>query len=272
MVAASSQTDRTKFVDPPINELVVSLFHLPILELKAQHVGLYWNRIRERYPFCDQQPAVFAGTDPQPLFIEVPGELFPLPRFWFHSDKHPTLVQIQRNAFMLNWRRIAGADGGDYPHYETVVRDFWQELEAYAAFVRDTIGGKLDVVQRCELNYINVIQQNEFFAAPSDIKSVLPSLSGLGDLAAADRELTGLNAVISHRVNPNLFVDLTIRLGRRVDSGELALGLELKAHGAPTDLSLDGARAWYESAHDATYKLFLDATSKELQEKLWKPR
>src|ERR1700741_2913139 len=107
---------RIKFEKPPINELVVSLFYLPIPELKAQYIGRYWERIREKYPRCDQQSVVVSPSEgPSPsLFQEVPGEVLPLPRFWFMSDTHPMLVQIQRNAFMLNWRRLPGAPAGEY--------------------------------------------------------------------------------------------------------------------------------------------------------------
>jgi len=272
MIAMPPQTDRIKFVNPPINELVVSLFHLPIQELKAQHIGLFWNLIRQKFPICQQQPAVFVGAADAQLFMEMQGEIFPLPRFWFSSDAHPILIQVQRNAFMLNWRRTPGTDAGDYPHYETVVQDFWREFEVYAEFVKDAVGGNLDVIQRCELSYINLISPNEIFGAPSDVQAVLPFLSGLNDITSDTRQLSGLNATISQRINSNLFIDLTIRLGRRSDNEELVLGLDLKAHGAPSDLSLDDARNWYEAAHDATYKLFLDVTSKRIQQELWKRR
>ncbi len=56
------------------------------------------------------------------------------------------------------------------------------------------------------------------------------------------------------------------------DTNEPAVILELKAHGVPTDLSLEAARAWYDAAHDATYRLFLDATAQAVQEKIWKLR
>jgi hypothetical protein len=29
---------------------------------------------------------------------------------------------------MLNWRRLPGGLRSEYPHYETVIKDFWQEL------------------------------------------------------------------------------------------------------------------------------------------------
>ena len=71
---------------------------------------------------------------------------------------------------------------------------------------------------------------------------------------------------------PNLIVDLNVRLGHRVDNNEIVLGLDLKAHGAPSDLSLDEAHTWFDDAHEATYRLFLKATGKRLQEELWKPK
>ena len=268
MTNTNTHAQRIKFFDPPITELVVSIYHLPILELKAQHIGLYWDLIRDRFPSCEQQTIVVA--DGQPFFTEAPGEIFPLPRFWFSSDKSPTLIQIQRNAFMLNWRRIASEV--EYPHYEAVCSDFWREFELYSSFVKDTVKGKIDVVQRCELNYVNWIEPNQFFSSLGDLGAVLPSLAGLKDLATDNRRLSGLNAAITHRIADNLFVDLTVRLGHRPDTGTAVLGLELKAHGTPSDLSLPGARAWFDAAHDATYQLFLTATSSQFQQAIWRPR
>jgi uncharacterized protein (TIGR04255 family) len=263
---------RIKFEDPPINELIIALFHLPITELKAQHIGSYWDRIRTKYPLCEQQPIVML-PDAQQQFLEAPGELFPLPRFWFHNTTHPTLIQVQRNAFMLNWRRsAAGLPDSEYPHYEAVAKDFWEELETYKGFVQEAVGGKLDPIQRCELTYVNIIVPNEFFANPAELVNVLPPTASLYELQTEDRQLAGMNSTVVYRVSPTLLVDLAIRLGRRSDTNEPALGLELKAHGVPSDLSLEGARGWYDAAHDATYRLFLDATAQAVQEKIWKPR
>ncbi len=262
--------ERIKFENPPITELVVSLFHLPLPELKAQHIGIYWDRVRNKYPLCQQQHLVI--NDPSQQFIGVPGEIFPLPRFWFYSDDHPTLVQVQRNAFMLNWRRLPSFPLSEYPHYETVIKDFWQELEDYKVFIQEHIERKLDPIQRCELTYVNLIPPNEIFANEGQLLKVLPPAASFYDIQTNDRQFVGLNATAVYRVNPSLQIDLALRLGRRPEINEPALALELKAYGVPSDLSLDGARAWYDSAHDATYKLFLDATAKQVQETIWKPR
>lgn len=252
-----------------INELIIALYHLPIVEMKSQHIGLYWNRIRDRYPLCEQQPIIIVdSSDTHPL-SEAPGEIFPLPRFWFSSVAHPTLIQIQRNAFIFNWRRLAT---NEYPHYETVITDFWRELEDYKTFVQELGGRGLDVVRRCELTYINIISLNEFFANPAQLMNVLPPIASFSDIQTDNRQLAGMNATATYLVNPTLRIDLAIKLGHRTDDTKALVAiLELKAHGVPSDLSLEGTRSWYGSAHDATYKLFLDATAKQVQERIWKP-
>lgn len=278
MEKSSPGTDnkRIKFKNPPLNELVIALFHLPLAELRAQHIGLYWNRIRNRYPVCEQQPPIVTPLDgpglPGPLtgqvFLDMPGEVFPLPRFWFSGERHPTLIQVQRNAFLFNWRRGAT---NEYPHYEMVVEDFWEELNGYKAFVQESVGGNLDVIQRCELTYVNLIGPNEFFTDPTQLGKVLPLFASLHDFETDDRKLVGLNAAVTYRLNPTLLIDLTLRVGIRSDTAQPVLALELRAHGVPSDLSLEGAGAWYDAAHDAIYRLFLDSTNKQMQEEIWKP-
>jgi len=80
-----------------------------------------------------------------------------------------------------------------------------------------------------------------------------------------------LNATLTYQLNSTLSIDLTPRIGTRSDTKQLVTTLELRAYGVPSDLSLEEARAWYDAAHDAIYRLFLDSTNKQMQEKIWKP-
>src|SRR5262249_22437812 len=197
--SSGAADQRIKFENPPMNELVIALYHLPIVEMKSQHIGLYWNRIRDRYPLCEQQPIIIIdASDTQPL-SEVPGEIFPLPRFWFSSDTNPTLIQVQRNAFIFNWRRLAT---NEYPHYETVITDFWKEFEDYKTFVQEECGRGFDVIRRCEITYINIISPNEFFASPPQLMNVLPPIASFSDIQTDDRQLAGMNATATYLVNP----------------------------------------------------------------------
>jgi len=265
---SAAAAKRIKFENPPINELIIALYHLPIMEIKAQHIGIYWQRIRDKYPQCEQRPIIASGPAESKPLQEAPGEIFPLPRFWFFRDSHPTLIQIQRNAFLLNWRR--GSDN-EYPHYEAVAKEFWQELEGYRTFVQEWGGQGFEVIQRCELNYINIVTTNEVFANPAQLKNVLPPVASLSDFQTEASQMIGMNATVTYQVNETLRIDLAIRLGHRLDTNELVAILDLKAHGVPSNLSFEATRSWYDSAHDTIYEMFLNATSKQVQERIWKP-
>lgn len=263
---------RIKFTNPPITELVIGFFHLPLADLRVQHIGIYWDRIRSKYALCQQQPPIqLPGQTIEP-FVQAADEAFPLPRFWFYNNTHPTLIQVQRNAFLFNWRLLPELADNAYPHYETVAADFWQELDTYKSFVQEVVGGKLDPIQRCELTYVNLILPNELFSSAAEFVRVLPPTESLYSIQADDRRIEGVIGTVTFRVNPILAIDLGFRLGRRADTMEVAIGLELKAHGVPSDLSLEGTRAWFDAAHDAIYKLFLEATGKEMQERIWRPQ
>jgi len=262
---------RTKFKFPPVNEVVIGIRFPPIAELKAQHIGLYWDVIRERFPISDQQfpfPQVVEAAVTH-LVQTAANEIFPLARFLFLSSEHPLLIQVQRDAFWVNWRRGSRTD--DYPQFEAVEASFWQEVKVYKAFI-ESIGGKLDVVSRCELTYVNLIGPNSLFSTSADLGKVVPSVAAFTGTPGDSMKLVGLNASATHQVNENLFIDSSTRLGTRNDTKELVVALELRAYGAPDGLSLEGVELWLKSAHDSTYRVFLALTDKEIQEQIWKPQ
>ena len=165
----------------------------------------------------------------------------------------------------MNWRHAPKS--GDYPNYENVEATFWREFETYKTFV-DGIGqAKLGVVSRCELTYVNLISPSAFFSAPADLARVLPGLRGFTDPQSEQRRLVGLNASATYQLDENLFIDSFARLGKRNDTKELVAVLELRAYGAPSDVSLEGCDKWFKAAHDGTYNLFLTVTDKEVQRK-----
>lgn len=268
-VDQSTRGGRVKFDNPPVNELVIGLYHLPIAELRVQHIGLYWKLIQDRYPICEQQNPI-GGSPEDAFWLDRSGEVFPLPRFWFRSTAHPMLIQLQRNAFILNWRHL---QNNQYPHYESVEDEFWKAFEIYKTFIQDQLGAKFDVVKRCELTYINLIIKNRFFSNSAEIMKVIPALEGVCKAENPGRRLVGLNSMAVYQIHNNLFIDVTSKLGRRKDSSKEQVAiLEIKAHGSPDDLSFDGAKDWFRKAHESTYETFLAFTDERVRRELWRPR
>lgn len=268
--ASATSESRIKFKNPPINELVIAMYHLPVTEMRAQHIGIYWQRIRDRYPICEQQPPIASDTPAELAMTlqNMAGEVYPLPRFWFSNADKPTLIQIQRNAFILNWRRGAN---NSYPHFEEVEKNFWKEFAEYVNFIQETLGNKVDVVSRCELTYIDIIEKNDLFSSPAELKNVLPLVASQCDVHSDSRKFVGINSAVTYRINENLLIEISTKLGTRVDTKEMVAMLEMNAHGTPTDISIEGARSWYQAAHDAIYETFLNITSKRVQQEVWGP-
>jgi uncharacterized protein (TIGR04255 family) len=176
------------------------------------------------------------------------------------------LIQVQRDAFWLNWRRISN---GEYPHYETVEEDFWKELNVFQSFVR-SIGGNLDIVSLCDLTYVNIIGVGANDSGTVEFARVLPMLAAFNETASADRKLIGFNSTTAYRLSENLIIEAAARLGKRVGTDEQALIFELRARGAPNGYSFEGTKQWFNAAHEGTYRLFLDLTSEQIQHEVWK--
>jgi len=268
----NARAGRIKFQFPPINELVLGVHFSPISELKAQHIGMYWELIRERFGICEQQFPHLQPIEGTPNQLSFPpgvlGEVFPLQRFWFRSEHSPLLIQVQRDAFWLNWRRVPE---GEYPHFEAVAENFWEQFEVFCKFVQ-SIGGTLEAITLCDLTYVNLIGITASESGNPEFGNVFPMIAAIGETGTGGRELVGLNTLATYKLSENLLIDVSARLGRRVETNELALALELRARGTPEGYSFDGSKRWLDAAHDGTYGLFLALTTEKIQSEVWKHR
>jgi len=161
-----------KFKFPPINELVIGVyFNAPLLGLRAEHIGLFWHSIRDRFPKVSQTgPIVSQGEGVPAALMSAPEEVYPLPRFWLSSADETMLVQLQRNAFLLNWRKRDQV----YPHYDAVKQEFDRVYGIFAEFVRETVQQDF-AIEAVELTYINLAQAGEYWSGVTGIAEVIPS-------------------------------------------------------------------------------------------------
>lgn len=251
---------RQKYKHPPINEVVIGVYFNPILAMRAEHVGHFWSGIKNDFPDVTQNvPIGGEGID-----ISVLGEVFPLPRFWFTSPDEAYLIQVQRNAFLLNWRKREGI----YPHYEDVKAQFDQWFGVFSAFCEREFGlAKLEIA-RCELNYINLIGPlPPQFRSFADTQRVIPSYQPLS--IGPDRHARGFSVFYDYLIASDLNLAINMQSRKNQQSDEDLLYLEIRAGGelqAQTDASRTG---WFERAHDAIGDAFNALTSATLQKEHW---
>ncbi|HEY5203538.1 MAG TPA: TIGR04255 family protein, partial [Roseiarcus sp.] len=161
-----------KYKNPPINELVVGVyFDRDVASLRSEYVGVFWNRYRRDFPTIAEQPLL---TRPINLFVDLPLiEFSNMPRYWLESADGTNLIQIQRNAFLTNWRRR----NADYPHFDAVKDFFDVTLLNFVAFLDEELHEPSPRIQLAELSYINLIEPNEYWSSQLDTPRVLPRFS-----------------------------------------------------------------------------------------------
>jgi uncharacterized protein (TIGR04255 family) len=257
-----------KFRNPPVNEVVIGAYFTRDLHpMRAEHVGLFWSSVRPEFPTIQQQPIVVSPVGAPNLMIEfgTVGEMFPLPRFWLESPNGETLIQIQRNAFLLNWRKKEGR----YPHFETVKKSFDRNFALFMNFLQKELSLPEPEIQVSELTYINLIEGKDYWRGPLDTERILPKFQ----LPLEDS--TGIspaefNFQVTQRFATDLSVSTSIRSGRNPQTGmQPALVLEFRGIGALGAASKVDADAWFERAHETIGNCFVTTTSPEIQERYW---
>lgn len=165
----SVESTAVRFKRPPISEVVIATYFKPALELSSEHIGLYWARIKSKFPAVHKLPPVGAES------VDV-SDVFPMPRYRFTADDGASLIQIQKNAFVFNWRRD---QDGVYPRYRSIKPDFDKYYALFSEFVRTESPSVEPTIDLCELTYVNTIQQCEYWQGPQDTNKMIPSFSML---------------------------------------------------------------------------------------------
>jgi uncharacterized protein (TIGR04255 family) len=248
---------------PPLDEVVCGVQFAGI-EWSVIHFGLFYSQIHERYQRTQLRPSTSPSLfDPSiqlgPPQVMVSAEP-DLPLLWYESDDGPFLLQVQNDAFFVNWRHQLGAF--IYPHFHTredgkegVWDRFSQEWQTFSSFCEQHKIGTPEALA-CQLAYINHMVRGETWETPSDLARWFRPLAGLSGVASAP---------IFHMTVVYQVHGLTVRMQfrpaiRMTDKKELFV-IEFITNGKlSAENSLD---TWFDDAHAAVVQTFLAQTTEE---------
>ncbi len=185
------------FSNPPLREVAVGVHFEPLRGLRQAHFGLFWERVRAAFPITEDRDALPQHYEslseeaaPQPAFQFVVSDSPPLNRVWFISADRESLIQLQADRLIYNWRH----QGGAYPHFESLLRSFG---EAYSHLfgVLDEIGVPYPVRTHAEVTYVNWIEAASLDRVLRNYVPLAPSVAGIG--SSPDREHLALRYPVS---------------------------------------------------------------------------
>lgn len=256
---------------PPVIEVVCGISFKSLERLLAPYFGLLWEKFKPDYSNCQEVAPLFLQVEgfgpaaqPEAQLLEVP----PLPRIWFIDEKGNKLIQIQRDRFLHNWKKVEPTD--EYPRYPTVSKTFRERLAEFQAFLTENGLGVIEPVQY-ELTYINHIPKGDGWETLRDIGSVFPdfSLDIRRERFIPEPEAINLKTTFQLPAQSGR-LHVSIRSANRLSDGRPLLLLELTVRGIGKDRSFDAMWPWFDTARKWIVQSFADLTSDRLQRDFWR--
>jgi uncharacterized protein (TIGR04255 family) len=252
------------FNKPPLEEVIVGAYFAQPIPLRSELVGLFWSEVRKELPVIQQQAELNTPFELTPAFFVGPGELYPMPRFFLVSEDESILVQIQKNAFLLNWRKR----NAEYPRFDTVKKRFDVYYAALIDFVSRELHAEMPLIQSTELAYSNLVDEGPHWSCAGDTSNVIPSFSLPNVGVEASR--VDFNNVTAYTLEPDLTLNVAIRTARRPTNADaVVLAFDLRTLGALGAASKPEADKWYERAHETIIGAFTAMTAESIQRDHW---
>lgn len=240
----TAQQDTLSFEAPPLIEVSISLQFEPIKELHIGFIGLIWDRFRDRYPTVEiadelaheiEKFGVISRKSQGIQFLER----VPVPRVLFISEDQQYLIQLQKDRFIFNWRRLSN-ESVTYPRYEPLRSRFLDELEIFSGFLAEK-GLERITFNQVEFTYVNHIDAEDrsiqqVFKDVIDESRFSPSLA----LEAFSVNLKHLIQVDGENIG-RLYT--SIEKGNRISDGRSIFILKFVARTHPLEPTIKGVVA-----------------------------
>jgi uncharacterized protein (TIGR04255 family) len=253
-------TNVIHFDHPPLDEVVCGV-HFAGVKWSDIHFGLFYTELDGRYRHTQRRPPVslFESRGSEGLQIELMTEP-QLPLLWYESPDSPFLLQVQKDAFFVNWRRQSGTF--TYPHFHTreggeqgVWERFVDEWEVFGKFCEKREIGPPEVLA-CHLAYINHMVHGETWDVPPDLARWFRLLDGM----KSPNPVHTLNMTVVYQTR-KLPLHINVRPAIRISDKKKLFIIDLVV---TAKLPVEGGlQAWFDEAHQLIRDEFLIQTTQE---------
>jgi len=264
------------FERPPVAEVALGVQFEPLTSFRSIHAGALWEVFRHQFPNVEEQPQLEPtferfGISPEavPAFRFEVSQVPPAPRWWFINEGQTELIQVQRDRFIRNWRKIGEDD--IYPRYERIRAAFIEGMNNFEAFLTNAAVGQV-VANQCEVTYINVVPVGDGWTDLGELDAVLTVFSRrysdefLG--MPEDANLVVRFVIPSDVGEPVGRLHVEALPGWRRSDGKQVLRITLTARGAPLGDGMTGILRFFDVGRSWIVRGFASVTTKEMH-RIW---
>ena len=160
------------FTNPPLIETALSVQFPPIEGFRNIHLGLFWARVRDDYPVAEDAEPIAPGIE---LFgdqiVKRPRGMAPIRfgpgnvvRAQLWSANRQTMVQLQSDRIVYNWRRTSG---NVYPRWREVLPGFERVYSIFREHLREHGLGEAHPTN-WDVTYVNHLLKGSDWNTPAD--------------------------------------------------------------------------------------------------------
>ncbi len=255
------------FEDPPVIETLLGVQFAPLELLSVLHFGLFWARIRGRYPRQEIHPSLdptFEVFERRGVGLQFGVQPIPEPplRCWFIDGTQAHLIQVQRDRFIRNWRKRSPQER--YPRYDALRPAFREDWDLFCRFLQEDQLG-IPEVNQCEVTYVNHIAIGQGWDSYGEAHRIVKLLSRMASPEfLPDPEIIRMDAsFLIPEKQGRLHVSLQPVISRPLNKE--VLQLTLTARGKPASSSPEDILNWFDLGHEWVVRGFADITTAEMQ-------
>jgi len=271
MILGTSEVDTTvsethgqlpDFDNPPVIEVVCGVQFDEVEPYHATTFGSFWQLVRDEYPKVEDKaplPTVFErpALVPQTIRAEI-ADSPPFPRVFLVGKPPNWLIQLQRNRFLHNWRKVNDDDA--YPRYPAVFQRFEAAWQLFTSFWAEAEMGELRVNQ-LEITYINHIAVGDGWRDLGEIGHVFRDIEwkdGSRFLPRPESMGFGMTFLLPEKQGR---LNVSVKQGLRQRDRAAVLVCELTARGMPSTTGIADLKTWFDMGREWIVKGFTDLTA-----------
>jgi uncharacterized protein (TIGR04255 family) len=257
--------------EPPITEVVIGIAFKDAAGFSAAHAGDLWRTEWEpTFPGIEEHPPYLPPIERMDVPLEGPSislELGdrPMTRIWFISSDGQEVIQVQRDWFACNWRKVK--PGSEYDRWPKRRAAFETHVVEFESYIRNRGLGKVTPTQ-CEVTYVNHIVAGSRWTTHGQLDQVLRLASTTHDgfLPTPEQIQVAASYVISNEEESLGRLHVSAQPGALREDGTPIFVLNLTARGAPLAEGLEGALAFLDLGREWIVRGFAELTTTEMQD------
>ncbi len=269
--SADFRPSRPDFSNPPVIEVALSVGFNPLMGYTSAHSGVFWrscadafSKVEEHPPFSIPPVNESEDTSQEIEIVDGPPPI----RTWLIAEDGSELLQLQRDVFAHNWRKIGPTH--EYPRYESLRNRFQRYFHAFVEFVRERNIGVVCPCT-CEVTYVNHIPIGEHLRTSGDLQEVVSPWSWPHTTFLSEPSDVRFAARFKIRDDSDRFVGWLIADAKpayRRSDGSGIIVLSMTARGIPLGNGSDGVLAFLDRGREWIVRGFTDLTTPKMH-KVW---